>query len=347
MKIESIEVVFPTRVVSNEDIVEMIRAHSAAPFTGDLERTLARIGELLVLSGSGNRRWTAPGERPIDLISTAVHRALAGAGVDKEQVDLLIYVGVGKGFLEPAQSYMLAHALGMDRVECFDVLDACMSWTRAMQISESFLASGRYRRILVVNGEFNLREGGVGYPANFALASAEQLQWTFPTYTIGEAATATLLVADPTNPWRWGFRSRPDLADLCTIPTPGFERYSGDSPRTGRNGELRFTSYGADLHRSALDPLRELFTEVVGSTAEIKRVFPHASSKRAWDHFGETFDIADKLFHVYPEYGNLVSASVPAGVALAAAEGALQRGDKVAGWVGSAGMSFAAYTFQF
>lgn len=34
------------------------------------------------------------------------------------------------------------------------------------------------------------------------------------------------------------------------------------------------------------------------------------------------------------------------GVALAWQNGQIQRGDRLAGWVGSAGMSFAAYSFQ-
>jgi hypothetical protein len=53
------------------------------------------------------------------------------------------------------------------------------------------------------------------------------------------------------------------------------------------------------------------------------------------------------MHHMYPDYGNLVSASVPAGLAVAIADGLVRRGDRLAGGVGSAGMSFAAYTFRY
>ncbi len=201
MHLDSVQVAFPSRVVSNAQIIEHVRRHSRESFEGDLEDTLARIDKLLVVSGAQRRRWLADGETPIALIESAVTRALADAGVDKRDVDLVIYVGVGKGFLEPGQSYLVAHALGMDRAECFDVLDACMSWTRAMHIADGFLQMRRYRRILIVNGEINTFEGGPLFPCNYRLQHREQLAWTFASYTIGAAATATLVSADHDSPW--------------------------------------------------------------------------------------------------------------------------------------------------
>ena len=346
MHIESLRVSMPTRELDNAQIVDLVRQHSREGFSGDLEQALTRIEKLLQLSGARARRWLAEGETPIDHIRDAVHGALADAGVSAEAVDLLIYVGIGKGFLEPGQAYMVAHALGMQRVECFDVIDACMSWSRAMQIAEGFLQTHRYRRILIVNGEFNTFEGGPLYPCNYRLESLEQLHWTFASYTIGNAATATLVSADADKPWTWRFVSRPDLADLCTIPGFGLGLFSVESDKIGKNGPLRFTSYGKELHAHALEPCVRLMREVLALHPDIHRIFPHASSHKEWDMFASEVGIQDKVLHVYPDYGNLVSASVPAGLALAWQNGQIQRGDRLAGWVGSAGMSFAAYSFQ-
>jgi 3-oxoacyl-[acyl-carrier-protein] synthase III len=76
-------------------------------------------------------------------------------------------------------------------------------------------------------------------------------------------------------------------------------------------------------------------------------IFPHASSFKEWDSFAGDLEIRDRVHHMYPDYGNLVSASVPAGIAVAAEGGLVKRGDRLAGWVGSAGMSFSAYTFRY
>ncbi len=278
---------------------------------------------------------------------SAVSSALEGAGIDKREVDLLIYVGVGKGFLEPGQSYLVAHALGMDRVECFDILDACMSWTRAIHIADGFLQMKRYRRIMIVNGEFNTVEGGPLFPCNYRLRSAEQIGWTFASYTIGSAATATIVSGDNDNPWAWRFSSRPDLADLCTVPSFGLGLFSDGAEKIGKNGAFQFTSFGEELHARAFALLVALMREILAQHGELKRIFTHASSFREWDVFAHELGLQDKIHHVYPEYGNLVSASVPAGIAMAVDKGLVQRGDPLAGWVGSGGMSFSAYAFTY
>lgn len=347
MHIDAITAAFPTRVLDNQQIIELVRQHSSGTFQGDLEHALSRIGTLLEGSGAKTRRWLGDGEKPIDLITSAVDGTLHKANVDKRDVDLLIYVGVGKGFLEPGQSYLVAHALGMDRVECFDLLDACMSWTRAMHIADGYLRMKRYRRILIVNGEFNLIDGGPAYPDNFRLQNLEQLKYTLPTYTIGSAATATLLSADEANRWVWRFSSRPDLADLCTIPGFGLGLFSNGAEKIGKNGPFRFASYGKELHANARVEAVPLMREIMAECGMPKRIFPHASSFKEWDLFATDVGVRDRMHYVYPEHGNLVSASVPSGMALAIEQGLVNRGDRLAGWVGSAGMSFSAYSFTY
>lgn len=347
MRIDAVKVAFPSRVMDNDEILNLVRQHSQESFAGDLEHTVGRIAKALHASGAERRRWLGEGETPLACIRSATTQALDEAGVGKQDVDLLIYVGIGRGFIEPGQSYMVAHALGMDRVECFDIIDACMSWTRAMQIAESFLQTQRHRRILIVNGEINTFEGGPLFPCNYRLQNADELEWTFPSYTIGSAATATLVSADNDNPWTWSFSSRPDLADLCTVPSAGSHLFASDAPKIGKNGVNRFTSFGRDLHAHGRAPAVAAMRDILARHDDIGRVFTHTSSFKEWDSFGRDVGMHEKIYSLYPEYGNIVSASVPAGIALAVDEGLVRRGERVAGWVGSAGMSFSAYSFRY
>lgn len=347
MRIDAVRAVFPSRVLDNEQVIDLVRHYSKDTFQGDLAQTLTQIEKLFRISGAKTRRWLDEGETPIGLIESAVEGALRAAGLHKNDVDLLIYVGVGKGFFEPGQSYLVAHALGMNRVECFDILDACMSFTRALQIAEGFLRSRRYRRIMIVNGEFNTFEGGALFPCNYRLHGPEQLFHTFASYTIGNAAAATIVSADECQRWVWRFSSRPDLADLCTVPSFGLGLFSNGSDKIGKNGALRFTSFGKELHAHAMAPLVAAMRQVLAEVGDVKWIFPHASSYKEWDMFAQELGLQTKLQHVYPEHGNLVSASIPAGLSIAQERGILQRGDQIAGWVGSAGMSYSAYAFRY
>jgi acyl-CoA:acyl-CoA alkyltransferase len=134
VRIGGIAATFPSRIISNEDILEMIASRDS--FRGDLKssRVLQRVSQLLHYSGIKYRRWSRSHETPIQLLSEAITQALTEGGCRLADVDLLVYTGVGGGFCEPGNSYMVAHALGMKHTQCFDIRDACNSWVRALQL---------------------------------------------------------------------------------------------------------------------------------------------------------------------------------------------------------------------
>lgn len=353
MKLEAISLALPSRVVTNSDVLSLIRDYSHSN-PAQLESTLKAVHFFLKYAGSEKRHWLAPGETPIGLLRDAGMQAIHRAGVKPDEIDLLIYVGIGRGFIEPGGAYHAANALGLGRVECFDLIDACMSWTRAMQLSQTLIQAGAYRRIMVVNAEFNMVEGGAIYPALFDLPHLENVEWTFPAFTLGEAATATI-VCDETlhgqapSPWVFEFDSRPDLADLCNIPIHAFEQFAMPSERIGKNGCGRFTSYGAKLVECGrphiLDVMQRLGRRLPLNSA--KALFTHASSHRDWQDFANAAGLGDLFYSIFEKTGNIVSASVPGAIALAHQEGRIQPGDRLLGWVGSAGMSCGAFSFIF
>ncbi|GAB2509167.1 beta-ketoacyl-[acyl-carrier-protein] synthase family protein [Nocardia heshunensis] len=157
MRIRSAVAGLPSRTVSNADITTLIAEHSVAGFDGDLDDALRKVEYYLKYAGSDTRQWLDAGERPIDLLRTAANRALEQAELRREDIDLLIYTGIGRGFIEPGGAYHSAAAIGLPNAHCFDILDACMSWTRAVQVSESLFRTGQFRNALIVNAEFNLR----------------------------------------------------------------------------------------------------------------------------------------------------------------------------------------------
>jgi len=347
MRIAGVKAAMPTQVIDNRRIKAMVTENSGEVLKDGLRDVLKRIGYYLLYSGSEQRLWLTEDERPFDLLRQAITGALDQAGVQRSEVDLIIYTGVDRGFLEPAMAYMVGAAFGMSKAHCFDIVDACMSWVRAVFIANSLFASGLYKKILIVNCECNMRHGGRGNPGCFQLSSLEEVEWNFPAYTVGEATTATLLVRDDSRPWEFHFSSLADHSDLCSMPLDGFDRYCEPRPRLGRNGPNLFTAYGNNLFQVGKPLLIDIFKRLSMPYDEIKEIFPHAASKRLWEEMGDEIGVGDKIRYIYPKYGNIVSASVPAAIALAQEEGTIQRGETLAGWVGSAGVSAASFASQF
>lgn len=346
MRIDSIGVRIPTKKVTNDDILTWLEEHNIE-IPSILLKTYQRIVKgLLKMAGSEVRFIRDPGknEKASQFIFGAISDALEKASLSKNDVDLLIYCGVGKGFLEPANAYFYAQQMGMS-CSCFDIVDACMSWIRALEISYEFFKSGRYRHIMIVNGEFNSHHG---FPDNFKIRNLRQVEYTFPTYTIGEAASATLL-SDSPQEWKFAFKSLPELADLCTIPLDGYEDFVAPSGRLGRNGLNNFVSYGREMFDAAKRYLVPLVKQLVGDLDDPDIYFPHAASDAAYLSASRDMRLPiDKMFaKVFPSYGNLVSASIPVAMHMALGEGRLKRDNKVVFCPASAGMVYSAVSFAY
>ncbi|ANZ20798.1 3-oxoacyl-(acyl-carrier-protein) synthase III [Streptomyces noursei ATCC 11455] len=345
MKLRSVSSALPSRQVSNSDITELIRKHSTGHFTDDLERLLRKVGSFLRYTGSNIRYWLGPGERPIGLLRSAADSALERAELCADQIEVLIYTGIGRGFIEPGGAYHAAHAIGLHRAHCFDIIDACMSWTRAVQVADALFRSGTFRTAMIVNAEFNMQPGGPVAPQLFRLEGMGELESTLPAYTLGEAATATVLTAEDSPPWQFRFSSRPDLAPLCNVTLNGYEGYCEPSDKLARNGTGVFTSFGSEMHQAGRKEVQAVLRELDPPLDEVAVLVTHASSKREWQTQADHAGLGQVIHHVSDRIGNVVSASVPAALESAISAGRLRPGQRAVGWVGSAGMSFGAFTF--
>ncbi len=346
MRIESIGVSVPSRKVTNDDILNWLQENSCGVSPLLIKTYQRMVRGLLSMAGSDTRyiRDWDKDERACDFIIEALKRALAKANLAEKDIDLLIYCGVGRGFLEPANGYFYARKMGMS-CSCFDIVDACMSWIRALEISYEFFKSGRYRHVMILNGEFNIQHG---FPDNLKIHNLRQIEYTFPTYTIGEAATATILSPSEAE-WKFAYKTVPALADLCTIPLRGYDNFVEPNKRLGKNGLNNFVSYGKELFEAARCYLVPVVKELVPDLDEPDIYFPHAASDAAY--LSASRDIClpqDKMYaKVFPNYGNIVSASIPVGMDMALQEGRLKRGQKVVLCPASAGMVFSAVRFTY
>ncbi|MEO0535695.1 MAG: 3-oxoacyl-[acyl-carrier-protein] synthase III C-terminal domain-containing protein [Cyanobacteria bacterium P01_A01_bin.123] len=336
MKISSVAYSAPSWKVSNQDLLTFI--DKSNPKVSPLKKKpyLKIVEKLLNQTGAVSRYWRDPNikEKASDLILSAIEKSLTQANLVATDIDLLIYCGVGRGFLEPANAYFYANASGMHTANCFDVTDACMSWIRAAQIAQLMMNSGAFKRVMIINGEFHL-----GFHDNWDIRDIRTLEYSFPMYTIGEAATATILEPGGDD-WTFAYSSKPEFSDLCTIPLPSHKNFVEPSDKISHNGIYRFVSYGRELFQQGVICLGELVQDTIKDAKQNVLYFPHAPSKKVYEEEMPKYGIpAEKIYlEVYPEFGNLVSASIPVGLSRAAKAGQIKRGDPIALIPASAGL---------
>ena len=346
MIIKAIKVKYPSLRVTNSDILERIAQFNADVCPNLVRKTQSRLLRIMEVAGSDCRfvRDRDRGETAMPFIRAATEEALAEAGVAPGKVDLVIYCGVARGFMEPAMAYLICRATGMN-CECFDVLDACMGWVRSLYLAYSLFNSHPYSHIVIINGEFNIYESG--YPNILRIQGPEKWRYTYPALTVGEAASATVLgKSDQT--WNFHFRSDPTRSNLCTLPLSSYTEYAVNGEQLARNGPQTFMSLGAELSRVAIAEMVAFVRQTYRDLSRFDIWFPHAASLRACRHSAEQLGLGDRLYsEVFPRFGNLVSASIPAAMELAWKNERLRRGSNVVLCPASAGMAFALVDFVY
>ncbi|MDP6559135.1 MAG: 3-oxoacyl-[acyl-carrier-protein] synthase III C-terminal domain-containing protein [Candidatus Binatia bacterium] len=303
-----------------------------------------KMRKFFKMSGTVVRYHRDIGERALDFALSAGREALKKARVKAEDVDLLIYAGVGRGWMEPATANLFQGELGLKTATCFDVMDACASWIRSLFIAKSFLTQKIYKLVMILNCEFNFKEY-----ANFEFKNTKELENSFSAFTIGEAATATLLTSDDmADDSCFSFKTWGEKHGLCKIPLPNEEDFS---PRDSTNDlkPMSFFTIPGELITFTLKKLAAHFSEVEAIASRVHDlVVTHAVSVPSHSMVLKLFNLDQKrAFETHSRFGNTVSASLPLALAVAEEEGRLQRGDRVMLVMGSAGVSTALGSFTY
>jgi 3-oxoacyl-[acyl-carrier-protein] synthase III len=347
MRFLAIEHALPSRQVTNEEVVASVRAASARHLsTADLETLEQLMYDCFASAGTRVRYHRADGESAVALATGAGRRALDAAGLSPLDVDLLMYVGIGRGVVEPASANIYQDTLGLRNATAFDVLDACASWVRALQLARLFLDSGTYRNIMILNAEFVGRESH-----RYELSSLDEFAHWHPSVTIGEAATATIATASgKPDGFEADFRTWGDKRDLCYVPLPNVEGYFGKP--VGRETGVRpmqFVSYGLRLMEFGTRKLIEHYKSRPQFGAfQPDVVFGHAASDGMSGYVVDACGIdRDKVQFGHGRYANTISASVPLSMSHAVKEGVLGAGDRVLVMTASAGVTTALTKFVF
>ncbi len=124
----------------------------------DLAKRLS-VSEEWIMSRTGIRvRCQAgPDERLSDYAAAAGAKALARAGIDASELDLLMVATLSQDELTPNTAPLVAHALGATRAGAIDVGAACTSFLSGLALATGQIECGRADRVLLIGADFITR----------------------------------------------------------------------------------------------------------------------------------------------------------------------------------------------
>lgn len=180
----------------------------------------SQIERLKQTIGLDKRRIVPDGMTALDLAEPAVKRLLEGTGTNPEDIDGLFMVTQTPDFLQPGNAVLLQGRLGLpDTCACMDFNLGCSGYVYGLWAAMSFLKGGGLKKVVLVVGDTISR-----------VVSREDRALR-PLF--GDAAAATLLVADPEAP-EAVFELRSDGSGYESLWQPGGALREPATPETTR-----------------------------------------------------------------------------------------------------------------
>src|SRR2546422_4334523 len=122
-----------------------------------------------------------------DLAVEASLIAFKNAGIDPKDVEVIISCGIARDVEEPATANIIQEKLGAHNAYCFDLANACNGFVSAIDVLDSFIASGRCEIGLVTGGEV------ISQYVNWDPETRDELRLSTMGYTLGDGGGAAVL----------------------------------------------------------------------------------------------------------------------------------------------------------
>jgi len=268
-------------------------------------------------TGIRERHIAAPGELTSDLAIQAALAALADAGLAPEAIDLILVATSTPDNTFPAAAVSVQAGLGITHGAAFDLQAVCSGFVYALATADALLRAGTFKRALVIGSE----------------TFSRILDWTDRTTCVlfGDGAGALVLEAQEqpgTNGDRGVLTShlRSDGRHKTKLYVDG-----GPSS-TGTVGHLRMEGREVFKHAVAMitDVIEDAFRSTGFTADDIDWFVPHQANKRIIDGSAHKLGIDPaKVVITVDRHGNTSAASIPLALAVARADGRIQRGDLI------------------
>jgi 3-oxoacyl-[acyl-carrier-protein] synthase-3 len=293
-----------------------------------LAPTLSRLGFdpalLRQLSGVMRRRQWHEGTLPSTAATEAAVRAIEAAGIDRNDLGILVNGSVCRDYLEPSTACIVHGNLGLPAT-CmnFDVGNACLGFINGMELVATMIERRQIDHGMVVNCENT-------HPA--MLATIKRLldprtTWTafrdnFATLTLGSGAVAMILsrATGATREHRFLGGVTMAATEHCRLCTAQVDQMITNTKK--------LFHHGLELGLKTWEVAREVLNWRID---DIDQFVIHQVGKAHTEKFARTLGVPlSKIFRLYPNHGNIGPAGVPIALSKLVASGTLKDGNRIA-----------------
>jgi 3-oxoacyl-[acyl-carrier-protein] synthase-3 len=302
----------------------------------EFEATLDTSDEWIrTRSGIERRHFAAEGETTSQLGAHAARAALADAGIDADDIDMIVVATSTPDLTFPSVGTMIQKELGMTKGFAFDVQAVCAGFVYALSTANAQIISGQAKRVLVIGAE----------------TFSRIMDWTDRATCVlfGDGAGALVLEAQEG-------KGTSDDRGILSVDLNSDGNYrdmlyvDGGVSTTGEAGKLRMQ--GNALFRQAISKLAstaETALDKAGITAaDIDWVVPHQANIRIIEGTAKKLGLPmDKIVVTVQDHGNTSAASIPLAMSVGKARGQIKQGDVCVAEAIGGGLAWGAVVLRW
>ncbi len=321
----------PERVVKNDDLKQWYDTNH----DWIVERT-----------GIVERRWIAEkdGETNADLAVQAATAALKDAGVDKDEIDMVVYATLSPDHAFPGTGVFFQRKMGFAKpIPCLDIRQQCTGYIYALSIADQFIKTGMYDKILVVGSEIHStgmdrrpegRDVGVLFGDGAGVAvlgvSDDPEIGVMSTHLYSDGKDAEILWIERESCFQHPRITHEDIDEGRVFPKM-------EGRKVFKNAVTRMPEAmkaGMQHNKLTLD--------------DIDMVIPHQANLRINEFVAKSVGLPkDKIHNTIHKFGNTTAASIPMCMVDALKEGKIKRGDLVCMVAFGAGLTWGSAFLRY
>lgn len=310
----------PPKKLTNHDLEKMVDTNN----DWIMERT-----------GIYSRSIAEDGQGTSDLALIAAKKAIKAAGIDKSEIDLIIFATVTPDHLMPSSACYLQAKLGLENIMAFDLAAACSGFIYSLSIADQFIKTGHYKTILIIGAEI------LHHKVNYEDRGTCIL--------FGDGAGAAIVTrADEGDQGRvYSTHGHADgnLAELLYVPSGG--SISPFTQETLDNREIFVEMKGREIFKHAVRTMSQACQEALDANGlskdDIDWVIPHQANVRIIEAVAKHFEIPmDKVIVDIENMGNTSAATIPVALDHAMDAGRIKKGDLILLTAFGAGLTSAS-----
>lgn len=306
----------------------------------DLEKLVETNHEWIVQrTGITERRIAGPEETTASLATLAARRALDSAGVDAQDIDLIIVGTLTPEMQTPSTACIVQAQLGIRRhIGAFDLNAACSGFVYSLAVASQLIAAGAFKRVLVIGAE--------------TLSRIVDYTDRGTCILFGDGAGAVVLSAsDDAQRGVLAFELGADGSGGHFIHVPAGGSRSPATAATVAQRDHYLKMNGREVYKFAVTQMTHSLKGAMdscGLTADsVRLVVPHQVNQRIIDSATEKMGFPkEKVFINIDKYGNTSAASVPIALDEACRQGRCGPGDYIIMVAFGAGLTWASATVR-